>query len=163
MAKGAAVVALVALALAAAGCGGGVNDGNVSPSSVEKKAQTLSQQTLDALRPVIGSARTSVDRDGWEKCTTETPGQHRFEYRYIMKLDVPRDQSKAAVDAARADFTKRGYRVDVADPKNPRVGAMEAHSSWWIGVGASQSTTSMFISVESSCVFTTHDPKTTTS
>jgi hypothetical protein len=158
-ATSAAVIALVALA--AAGCGGGMNDGNVSPDSVQKKAHTLTQQTLDALRAVIGSADTSVDRSAWQKCTTETPGQHRFQYTYTLNLSVPQDRSKAVMDAARAHFTNERYVVDPPDPGNPRVGATEAHSSWWIGVGVSNGNTSMFISTDSGCVFTSHDPPTT--
>jgi hypothetical protein len=157
MAKSAAAL----LVLAAAGCGGGMNDGNVSPDSVEKKAHMLAQQTLDAIRPEIGSADTSVDLSSWEQCTTDTPGQHRFDYRYVLNLDVPQERSKAVMDAARAHFTKEGYVADVPNPKNPRVGATEAHSSWWIGVGVSNGNASMFISIDSRCVFTTHDPPTT--
>lgn len=136
-----------------------MNDGNVSPDSVEQKARTLTQQTLDAIRPVIGSAGTSIDRSRWQQCTTDTPGQHRFDYSYILDLDVPQDQSKPVMDAAKAHFTKEGYVADVPDPKTPRVTATEAHSSWQIGVGVSNGT--MFISVDSNCVFTTHDPPTT--
>jgi hypothetical protein len=46
----------------------------------------------------------------------------------------------------------------VPDPKNPRVGATEAHSSWWIGAGASNGDASVSVSIDSNCVFTTHDP-----
>jgi hypothetical protein len=137
-----------------------MNDGNVSPDSVEKKAHTLAQQTLDAIRPVIGSAGTSVGVSTWEKCSTETPGQHRFDYRYVLNLDVPQERSKAVMDAARAHFTKEGYVADVPNPKSPRVGATDPHSSWWIGVGVSNGNASMFISIDSKCVFTTHDPPT---
>ncbi|MBY8882977.1 hypothetical protein [Actinacidiphila acidipaludis] len=152
--KRAATAAL--LALLATGCG----DGNVSPSSVQQKAHTLSQQTLDALRPVIGSAGTSVALSEWEQCTTETPGQHRFDYRYVLTLHVPAAQSKAVMDAARAHFKEQGYVPDIPIPNSTRVGATEAHSSWWVGVGVSNGSASMFISVDSKCVFTTHDPPT---
>lgn len=138
-----------------------MNDGNVSPGSVETKARMLARQTLDAIRPVIGSADTSVDSSAWRKCTTETPGRHRFEYTYTLNLAVPQDQSAAVMDAAKAHFTKKGYVADLPDPKNPRVGATEAHSSWWIGVGVSNGNTSMYLSVDSNCVFTTDDPPTT--
>jgi len=159
MGIGAAVAGL--LVLAAAGCWVIVKHGDVSPNSVETKAHTLTQQTLDALRPVIGSANTSVDRSEWQQCTTETPGQHRFDYTYTLDLTVPQDQSKAVMDTANAYFTKEGYVADLPDPKNPRVGATEAHSSWWIGVGVSTGNASMYISIDSNCVFTTHDPPTT--
>lgn len=136
-----------------------MDKGDVSPDSVEQKAHTLARQTLDALRPVIGSAGSSVDRTRWEQCTTETPGRHRFDYSYVLRLDVPQAQSEAVMSAARAHFTKEGYVPDVPDPKNPRVGATEPHSSWWVGVGVAGDKASMFISVDSKCVFTTHDPK----
>jgi hypothetical protein len=161
-AKSAAAVAVVAMA--AAGCGGGggggVKNGNVTPDSVEKKAHTLAQQTLDAVRPVIGSAAASVDDKAWQQCTAGTPGQHLFEYTYILKLDVPQEQSKAVMDAAKAHFTKEGYVADLPDPKTPQVGATEAHSWWWIGVGVSNGNASMFISIDSNCVFTSGVPKT---
>lgn len=147
-------------ALVATGCGSVLKHGDVSPGSVEQKAHTLTQQTLDALRPVIGSAGTSVNVSRWEKCSTETPGQHRFDYRYVLDLDVPAARSKAVMDAAQAHFRKLGYLSDVQIPNSRRVGATEAHSSWWVGVGESNGNVSMFISVDSKCVFTTHDPPT---
>lgn len=158
MARGAAVTGLVALM--AVGCGGGaVHKGDVSPESVEKKAHTMAQRTADAIRPAAGPAAPTVDRAEWQQCTTETPGVHRFEYTYVLKVDVPQERSKAVLEAARAHFTKEGYDLDVPDPKTPRVSAREAHSSWWVGVGESTGAASMFISVDSDCVFTSHDPK----
>lgn len=138
-----------------------MNDGSVSPDSVEKKAHTLTGQTLDAVRPVTGGADTSVEGGAWQKCTTETPGKHRFQYTYTLRLAVPQDRSQAVMDAAKAHFTQQGYRVDVPDPKTARVSATEQHSSWWVGVGVAKDTASMFISANSDCVFTTHDPPTT--
>jgi hypothetical protein len=158
MAKSAAAAAVVALA--AAGCGGGVNDGSVSPSSVEKKAHTLTQQTLDAIRPVTGSADTSVDRSAWQKCTTETPGQHRFQYTYTMNLAIPQDRSKAVMDAAKAHFTRQGYALDPSDGTNTRAGATLPKSTWTVRLGVKDSST-MVIRAGSDCVFTTHDPTTT--
>jgi hypothetical protein len=146
----------VAATLIATGCGS--DHGNVSPSSVEQKARTLTQQALDALRPVVGSVRTSVDRSRWQQCTTDTPGQHRFDYSYILDLDVPEEQSQAVMATAKAHFTREGFVPDLPDPKTPRVTATDAHSSWQIGVGSSDG--SLFISVDSNCVFTTHDPPT---
>jgi hypothetical protein len=150
----------VAATLAATGCGSALKHGDVSPDSVEQKARTLTRQTLDAIRPVIGSARTSAEPGTWEQCSTDTPGQHRFEYSYVVDLAVPREQSDAVLTAAKAHFAKEGYRPGVPDPKARRVTATEAHSSWWIGVGVSNGNASMFISVDSDCVFTTHDPPT---
>jgi hypothetical protein len=159
MAKSAAAVAVVAMAAAGCGGGGGVKNGNVTPDSVEKKAHTLAQQTLDAVRPVAGSADTSVDRDTWQKCTTETPGQHRFEYIYTLKLGVPRSRSKAVLDAAKAYFAKQGYVLDPSDGKNTRAGATLPKSTWTVRLGIKDSST-MVIQADSDCVFTTHDPKT---
>ncbi|SEN24359.1 hypothetical protein [Actinacidiphila rubida] len=135
-----------------------MDKGSVSPDSVEQKARTLAQRTLDSIRPVIGSAGTSVGRTQWQKCTTDTPGQHRFDYSYQVTLDVPEEGSKAVMDAAEAHFAKEGYVPDLPDPKTPRVGAKDPHSSWWVGVGVANGDASMFISVDSACVFTTHDP-----
>jgi hypothetical protein len=160
MAKSAAAAALVVLA--AAGCGGGMNDGNVSPDSVEKKARTLTQQTLDAIRPVVGSAAASVDRGAWQQCTTETPGQHRFEFTYTIDLAVPRDRSTAVMDAAKAHFTNQGYALDPPDGENTRVGATLPKSTWTVGLGVKDSST-IVIEADSDCVFTTHDPPTTES
>lgn len=137
-----------------------MNDGNVSPDSVEKKAHTLAQQTLDALRPVIGSAETSVDRRAWQQCTTETPGQHRFQYTYTLNLAVSQDRSKAVMDAAKAHFTQQGYALDPSAGKNTRAGATLPKSTWTVGLGVKDSST-IVIQAESDCVFTTHDPKTT--
>jgi len=153
----------VAATLVVTGCGSVLKHGDVSPPSAERKARTLTQQTLDALRPVIGSAGTSVALSKWEQCTTETPGQHRFDYRYVLTLDVPVARSKAVMDAARAHFTEQGYLPDIPVAHSTRVGATEAHSSWWLGVGVSHGNASMFISVDSKCVFTTHDPSSTAS
>ncbi|MFJ2631288.1 hypothetical protein ACIQCJ_22965 [Streptomyces sp. NPDC093221] len=154
MAKSAAVGTL--MVLAATGCGGAMNNGNVSPDSVEKKAHTLTQQALDALTPVIGSADTSVEHQGWKQCSTETPGNHRFEYTYILKLDVLVQDPEAALAAAKAHFAKEGYLP--GPPQTDRVSASEAHSTWGVAVGVDDDKKSMFISVDSDCVFTTHDP-----
>ena len=140
--------------LAAGGCGGG----GTSPASVEKKASTLTQQTLDAIRPDIGPATTSVDHQGWKSCGTETPGDHEFEYTYILKLNVPVQKSKAVMAAAKAHFAKEGYVPD--PPQSARAGATEAHSTWWVAVGVDNGNKSMFISIDSGCVSTSHDPKT---
>jgi hypothetical protein len=156
MAKSAAVGALMVLVTAA--CGGSVNDGNVSPDSVEKKADTLTQQTLDAVRPVIGSATTSVEHQGWVRCSTETPGDHRFDYTYILKLDVLVQNPKAVLAAAKAHFVKEGYLPN--PPQTGRVSARGAHSTWGVAVGVDDDNKSMFISIDSGCVSTSHDPKT---
>ncbi|WP_328466866.1 hypothetical protein [Streptomyces sp. NBC_00448] len=154
----AAAIAFLAIT-ATTGCGI-MNHGKATPASVEKKAHTLTRQTLDAIHPVIGSARTSVDRADWGKCPTETPGVHRFEYAYTLKLEVPQDRSEAVMAAAKAHFVKQGYDLDLPDPKTARVGGTEKNSSWWVGVGVNNDKTSMFISVDSDCVGTSHDPKT---
>jgi hypothetical protein len=135
-------------------------DGGVSPSSVETKAHTLTQQTLDAIRPVIGSADTSVDRSAWLKCPTETPGQHRFQYTYTLDLAVPQDRSKAVMDAAKAHFTRQGYTLDPSDGKNTRAGATLPKSTWTVRLGVKDSST-MIIEAGSGCVSTTHDPTAT--
>jgi hypothetical protein len=154
LSKGAAAAAVVALA-ATAGCGVGGTD----PKSVVNKAQSLAQETLEAIRPTIGSAATtSVDSSRWEKCSTETPGVHRFSYSYVLNVDVPKDASQAAMDAAKAHFIKAGYTLDIPDPKTARVGGALPKSNWWVGVGI-QDKSSMFISVDSGCVPTSSDPK----
>ena len=162
VAKGITTVAVVALA--AVGCGGkgsgAVKDGNVTPASVEQKARTLTQQTLDAIRPVIGSARTSVTGNEWQQCTTETPGQHRFQHTYTLKLDVPKDQSKAVMDAAKGYFTKEGYLLDPSDGENTRAGATLPKSTWTVRLGVKDIST-MVLQAGSDCVFTTHDPPVT--
>ncbi|MFE9452676.1 hypothetical protein [Streptomyces sp. NPDC006739] len=155
--KGAAAAAVAALA-ATAGCGGAGIVGT-DPKSVIKKAQTLAQETLDAIRPTLGSAATSVDSSGWHKCTTETPGVHRFTYDYVLKIDVPKAASGPVMDAAKAHFTKSGYSPDLPDPGTARVGARLPKGEWWVGVGV-QDESSMFISIDSGCVPTSSDPKT---
>lgn len=152
LAKEAAVAAVVVLA-AVSGCGVGGTD----PKSVEEKAQTLAQQTLEAVRPVTGSVATSVKRSGWEKCSTETPGVHRFSYDYVLKVDVPKDHSQPAMDAAKAHFAASGYTADFQESESDRVGATLPKSEWWVGVGV-QDDASMFISIGSGCVPTSSDP-----
>ncbi|MGV4988708.1 hypothetical protein ACVB8X_37635 [Streptomyces sp. NRAIS4] len=156
LSKGAAAAAVVALA-ATAGCGG-LGVGGSDPKSVVKKAQSLAQQTLEAIRPAIGSAAASVDRSGWEKCSTETPGVHRFIYDYVLKVDVSKDKSQRVLDAAKAHFAKAGYRPNVPDPKMARVGGRPPKSNWWVAVGV-QDESSMFISIGSDCIPTSSDPK----
>ena len=156
LSKGVAAAAVVALA-ATAGCGASADDGT-DPKSVVKKAQTRAQETLEAVRPTSGSAATSVKRSGWKKCSTETPGVHRFTYDYVLKVDVSKDASQPVMDAAKAHFTKAGYTLDFPDPKTARVGAELPKSDWWVGVGV-QDEASMFISVSSGCVPTSSDPK----
>lgn len=154
-------LATAVLAMAAAGCGGIMNHGSTSPSSVEKKGHTLTQQTLDAIRPALGSAGTSVDRAGWHKCDTETPGQHRFEYTSTLRVDVPEAQSEQVIAAARAHFEKEGYSLDAPDPQGAQVAATDKNSPWRVGVGVNNDKKSMFLSVDSGCVGVSHDPKTT--
>ncbi|MFE9454887.1 hypothetical protein [Streptomyces sp. NPDC006739] len=156
LSKGSAVAALVALA-ATAGCGG-LGIGGSDPTSVVKKAQSLAQQTLEAVRPAIGSGAASVDRSGWEKCSTETPGVHRFTYDYVLTVDVPKDKSQRVLDAAKAHFAKAGYGPDLPDPKMARVGGTLPKSNWWVGVGVQDKST-MFISIGSGCTPTSSDPK----
>lgn len=146
--------ASVLVMLAAGGCGGG----GTSPASVEKKASTLTQQTLDAIRPDIDPATTSVEHQGWEQCSTETPGDHRFDYTYILKLDVVVQDPKAVLAAAKAHFAKEGYLPN--PPQTGRVSARGAHSTWGVAVGVDNGNKSMFISIDSGCVSTSHDPKT---
>ena len=159
-AKGAAAAAL--LAVAVAGCGGTVSGGDVSPSSVEQKADTLTRQAFDAIRPATGGTRAAgavPAGDGtWRKCTTETPGEHRFQYTYTRQLTVPQERTQAVLEAARAHFAQQGYRADLPDPQNPRAGARDPHSSWWVAVGSTKGTGTMFVTADSGCVFTTDDP-----
>jgi len=163
-ARGAAAAAL--LAVAAAGCagtadgGGTVNGGDVPPASVEQRADTLTRQALDAIRPATGTAGVPAGEGAWRKCTTETPGRHRFQYTYTVRLTVPGERTQAVLDAARAHFGKEGYQTDLPDPQNPRAGARDPHSSWWVAVGSTKGTASMFVTADSGCVFTTHDPQT---
>lgn len=149
-----AAAALVVVLAATAGCGVGGTD----PKLVVNKAQSLAQETLEVIRPTIGSAATSVDSSGWEKCSTETPGVHRFTYSYVLKVDVPKDASQPVMDAAKAHFTKAGYTLDIPDPELARVGGKPPKSNWWVGVGV-QDKSSMFISIDSDCVPTSSDPK----
>ena len=110
-----------------------------------------------------GSSRPAVRTAGegaWRKCTTETPGRHRFQYTYTVRLTVPGERTQAVLDAARAHFGKQGYQADLPDPRNPRAGARDPHSSWWVAVGSTRGTASMFVTADSGCVFTTHDPQT---
>ncbi|SEG42029.1 hypothetical protein SAMN05216223_10579 [Actinacidiphila yanglinensis] len=136
-----------------------MDHGGTSPSSVEKKARTLTRQTLDAIRPAAGSAGTSVTGGTWQQCSTETPGTHRFEYRYVVTLDVPQERSEDVMTAARAHFVEQGYRLDLPDPGTARVGATEPHATYWVAVGVNSDKKSMFLSVDSGCVGVSHDPK----
>ncbi|MER6384200.1 hypothetical protein [Streptomyces sp. NPDC001250] len=154
-----AVVAAAAVAAlaATAGCGG-PGFGGTDPKSVVERAQSLAQETLEAVRPTIGSATASVDSSRWSKCSTETPGVHRFSYAYVLKVNVRKDASQPVMDAAKAYFAKAGYRLDIPDPRMARVGGALPKSHWWVGVGV-QDKSFMFISIDSGCVFTSSDPK----
>lgn len=136
-----------------------MDKGDVSPDSVEQKAHTLARQTLDALRPVIGSASTSVSRSDWQKCPTETPGQHRFLYTYTLDLAVSASRSGAVMKAARDHFSKEGYVLDPSDGTGRRAGATLPKSTWTVRLGVKDGSTTV-IQAGSDCVFTTHDPLT---
>lgn len=136
-----------------------MNDGKVSPDSVEKKARTLVQQTMDAVRAVVGPDAASVGHGTWQQCTTETPGQHRFEFTYTIELAVPQGRSSAVMDAAKDHFTEQGYALDPPEEGNTRVGATLPKSTWTVGLGVKDSSTTV-IEADSDCVFTTHDPPT---
>ncbi|GLX53324.1 hypothetical protein Shyhy01_62740 [Streptomyces hygroscopicus subsp. hygroscopicus] len=58
----------VALAAPAVTTGWGGPGGGTDPTSVVRKAQSLAPETLDAVRPTAGSAATSVEGGGGEKC-----------------------------------------------------------------------------------------------
>lgn len=148
-------MAVAALAVTT-GCGG--PGGDTDPGSVVKKAQSLAQETLDAVRPAAGSAATSVEGGSWEKCPSEEPGPDRFSYDYGLRLDVPKDSSRRVLDAAKAHFVKAGYTLDAPDPKVARVGGTLPKSQWWVGVGV-QNASSMFISTGSGCVPLSADPR----
>ncbi|MBY8880791.1 hypothetical protein [Actinacidiphila acidipaludis] len=150
----------VAATLAASGCGSTVEHGDVSPASVEQKARALTRQTLDAIHPVIGSAATSVGRSTWQKCPTETPGQHRFLYTYRLNLDISATRSAAVMKAAKDHFTKAGYVLDPPDDTGRRAGATLPRSTWTVRLGVKDGTTTV-IAAGSDCVFTTHDPPAT--
>lgn len=147
----ASAAASVLVMLIVGGCGGGT-----SPASVEKKAHTLAQQALDAIRPDLGPATTSVEHQGWKSCGTETPGDHEFEYMYILKLDVLVQNPTAVLAAAKAHFVQQGYLPN--PPQTGRVSARGAHSTWGVAVGVDDGNKSMFISIDSHCVSTSHDP-----
>ncbi|MEW2622202.1 hypothetical protein [Streptomyces sp. NPDC048106] len=151
------MVAAVAALAVTTGCGGSGGDGK-DPQSVVKKARSLAQETLEAVRPAIGSADTSVDGGSWEKCPTEAPGPDRFSYGYGLRLDVPKAASRPVLDAAKAHFVKAGYTLDAPDPNAARVGGKLPQSEWWAGVGV-QNESSMFISIGSGCVPMSSDPR----
>ncbi|MFR9789721.1 hypothetical protein ACL07V_13775 [Streptomyces sp. MB22_4] len=148
----------VALAVPAmtTGCGG--PGGGTDPTSVVKKAQSLAQETLDAVRPTAGSAATSVEGGGWEKCPAGEPGPDRFSYSYGLRLDVPKDASRPVLDAAKAHFVEAGYTLDAPDSTVARVGGTLPRSHWWVGVGV-QNESSMFISTGSGCLPMSSDPR----
>jgi hypothetical protein len=151
--------ATVLVALAAVGCGGVVEKGDVSPDTVEKKAHTLAQQTLEAIRPVAGSGPASIGSAEWDQCKTETPGAHRYEYTYVLNVKVPQTQAKAVMDAAKDYFAKKGYELDPPDAEGKRAGAALPKSTWTVRLGVKDSST-IVIQADSDCVFTTHDPPT---
>jgi hypothetical protein len=158
-----AAAGAVALALAAAGCAA-VHRGEVSPSSVESQAHTLAGQTLDATRAVIGSAAATGDGGGsWQDCGGDLPGQHRYRYTYALTVAVAPERTGAAVAAARADFVRRGY-TPVYSSEPQALGAAASVTvgrSWWqTGAGVREDRKSLYISVTSGCVFTTHAPPT---
>jgi hypothetical protein len=153
-----AAAGTVALALAVAGCAV-IHKGDVSPSSVESTARTLTRQTLDAVRPVVGPAGTSVERSAWQQCSTETPGQHRFTYTYTLDVSAGPDKATAVMAAASAYFAKQGYELDPPDARNQRAGARVPKSTWAVGLGVKDSVTTV-IQATSGCVFTTHAPPT---
>ncbi|WP_329368107.1 hypothetical protein OG896_22675 [Streptomyces sp. NBC_00669] len=140
---------------------GAAHQGDVQPDAVEKKAHTLTQQTLDALHSTIGTPKTTIYSDAWSKCTTETPGQHRFEYDYALKLVVSRSQVQPAVAAARAYFARQHYEPHYTSAPDLHAGATLPKSSWTVDLSR-DTTTTVVVDADSDCVFTRHDPSTKT-
>ncbi|BBA98028.1 hypothetical protein RVR_4054 [Actinacidiphila reveromycinica] len=138
---------------------GVAHKGDVQPDAVEKQAHTFTTQTLDALRSTIGAPTTTTYENKWTKCATETPGQHRFEYVYAVTIPVPTSKAKPALAAARADFTRRGYTLAYVPNPSSGAGATPPKTKWIINLNVR--TTSFLLYVDSDCVFTRHDPKTT--
>ncbi|WP_328465316.1 hypothetical protein [Streptomyces sp. NBC_00448] len=140
---------------------GAAHQGDVQPDAVEKKAHTLTQQTLDALHPTLGTPRTTTYENKWTQCATETPGQHRFQYVYGLALAVPEGKSKAVMQAANAHFASQGYSVNYSDAPGKRTTADLPKSEWSVGLGV-QNAESIVLEADSDCVFTRHDPSTKT-
>src|SRR5205823_2066859 len=101
-----------AIVLALSGCGGSVTGGD-SPRSVEEKVVKLATDSLNAVAPVPGH---SVVRSEWTPCSQETPGVHRAEYQYVLKLAVDKSASQPVFDQELAYWTKQGYTLDPARP-----------------------------------------------
>jgi hypothetical protein len=135
-----------------------VHKGDVQPGDVEKKAHTLVQQTLTAIRPVTGSARTKVFDQGWTRCSTEEPGEHRFDYTYFVTVPVAGTRMRNVVTAARADFRRRGYTDEYVPQPDTGAVAAPPKSNWRITVDAGKGAT-VLLGVDSDCVFTRHDPE----
>lgn len=135
-----------------------MHKGDVAPDAVEKKAHTLAQQALAAIRPAAGSGPATVGSARWDQCTTETPGTHRFEYTYVLNVEVPEAQAKAVMAAATSYFTQQGYDLDPSDGQGRRAGATLPKSTWTVRLGVKDSST-IVIQADSDCVFTSHDPK----
>jgi hypothetical protein len=153
----AAVPAAVLLVLAG-GCAA-VHKGDVQPADVESKGHALVRQTLAAIRPVTGTAKTTVFDQGWTRCATETPGQHRFDYTFFVHVAVPGSKVRSVVAAARADFARRGYTDEYVPEAATGAVAAPPKSTWRIDIGADKGAT-VLLGVDSECVFTRHDPKT---
>ncbi|WP_037910726.1 hypothetical protein [Actinacidiphila yeochonensis] len=154
----AALAAAVALLVLTSGCAA-VHQGDVQPTDVEKKADALIERTVAALRPVTGTTKATVYDRRWTRCSTETPGQHRFDYVYGLSLAVPQAKAAAVMRAANAFFAKRGYRVGYSDAPDKRTSADLSKSHESIGLGV-QNAGHIAVLYDSDCVFTRHDPKT---
>ncbi|WP_037910721.1 hypothetical protein [Actinacidiphila yeochonensis] len=154
----AALVAAVALLVLTSGCAA-VHQGDVQPADVEKKGHAFVQQTLAAIGSVTATPRTAVFDEGWTKCATETPGQHRFDYSYAVRADVPAAKVKAALSAVKAEYLRHSYTLEYLPHPESGVSATLPKSNWHFGVDAS-GTTTLSVSVDSDCVFTRHAPKT---
>ena len=135
-----------------------VHKGDVQPGDVEKKAHTLVQQTLTAIRPVAGNAKATVVDQKWTRCSTEEPGQHRFDYSIGVSTTVPAAKAKAALAAVRAEYKRRGYRIDYVPHPDTSVAGSIPKANWFFGVDI-RGTTSLRVDVDSDCVFTRHDPE----
>ncbi len=135
-----------------------MSHGRESPDAVEKKARSLAQQTLDAVRGAADVASTSVARNAWLSCPEETPGQHRYEYVYTLNVGVPQSRTEAALAAAKAHFKKLGYTVD--PPEEGRAGATLPNSNWTVALGVKDDST-IVIQADTDCVSTSHSPQTT--
>jgi hypothetical protein len=129
--------------------------GGTDPKTVENKAAGEAAKTLAAIKPVT---MAGVNRSQWGQCTTETPGAHRYDYSYSIKLDAGTATPQSVIDRTAQIWQSEGYRTPSRDVGTFSADLPGQGGNWMTKIGVNNDG-SLFLLVDSGCVHVSSDPK----